>query len=308
MNTSNKSTTSHGNSKLHMPQQLSVGPEDTETGAVNKHFVILGISLLALTTGSSACAAGLVHAVAGAASDIKNGPLANSASADDGLRFAITTRISTSVLGSVANNFTDQSTPMQSRASSDFTVVGLVGTVPLTFHWGFSGSRTWDVNNASFGGSLNAGLDGPGFITNVDWGISYVDAPANQGDFAGILTNSFSSNSAGANFAIAFDPTTWSGQGTRTATTTILAATSGMAGTYSLLSDVGFSGDVTASYGSELTRVTVQDASQLLPGAHLLMDNGSQFAITAIPEPSTFAMFAMVSLVAAGQCTLFRRR
>ncbi|OYU41958.1 MAG: hypothetical protein CFE44_26785, partial [Burkholderiales bacterium PBB4] len=45
-----------------------------------------------------------------------------------------------------------------------------------------------------------------------------------------------------------------------------------------------------ASYGLQLAAVTVQSASQLAPGAHLQLDNGSQIAITAVPEPETAAM------------------
>ena len=64
--------------------------------------------------------------------------------------------------------------------SSNFSVVGLIGVAPLSFNWAYSGTRTWNVDNASFNVTLNAGLSGAGFIDNVGWGIRYVDPPASQ--------------------------------------------------------------------------------------------------------------------------------
>lgn len=279
---------------------------------VSRLSIVSGVFLFALMAGPSARAVGSVEAVAGTVSVIQQGPLANTASANDGLgRTANTSRTSTSVLGSVANYYRDTYTPMASRTSSDFTVVGLNGTAALTFHWGFSGSRTWDPNNAAFGGRLSVALESSGFNSTLGWGISYVDGPVSEGNFAGVLTNSFNPSGAGGGYVVAFDPADWNGQGTRTATTTMTSAFTGRAGTYYLRSEVDFSGNVTASYGSVLSRVTVEDGSQIAAGAHLQLDNGSQVAITAVPEPSTYALYALCAvfgLVAVGRHARLSRR
>lgn len=262
-----------------------------------KHHLLAGLTAFALGWAGAAQAAGSVEAIAGPDTDINSGP---GAFASFGSSTATTTRSTTQAAGSIANAFTDLRTPVRSFARSDFTIVGLNGTVPLTFNWQFVGGRSWNANNASFGATLSVGVSAPGFIDTFGWGISYVDGPPALGDFAGILSSTFTVSAAGSGFVNALPAGGWDGRGTRSGAITLTSAGSGLNGSFSLLTEFGFAGQVTANYSTRLVSVTVANASQIAPGAHLLLDDGSRVAITAVPEPETWAMLiaglALVSL------------
>jgi hypothetical protein len=184
-----------------------------------------------------------------------------------------------------------------------FTVVGLSGPTPLSFLWGFSGSRAWSTENASFGGSLGAGIfvdTGSLYIHGIGWGISYVDGPAFMGDFAGTLEAPLGvTGQAGYDglFGAVLPSGAWNGQGLTTAQT-LWTLDSGWGGTLSLQSMVGLSGDVTATYGIELLAVTLPPSllahtAVSTGGAYLLLDNGTQIPIlAAVPEPGPGLLLA----------------
>lgn len=255
-----------------------------------------GVAVALWSLAGVASAAPGVSADAAAASS--SSATAFSVSASDGAYSATSSRTAGHVAGTSANAFVNLTTSSIAGASSDFTVVGLVGTVPLTFNWEFSGHRAWNVDSASFQAGLTATLIAPGFIDNVGWGVSFVDGPVNQGDFAGILSNTFSQSTAGLNFANVLPPGSWDGEGSRRASTTMSLATTGSSGSFGLQSSIGLSGDITASFSLSLVSVNVANAGQMALGAHLLLDNGSQVAITtAVPEPQHWAMLAAGLLV-----------
>ncbi len=245
--------------------------------------------------------ASLVEAVAGPVTDSTTGPTATTAMATNGPRTATATRTFGTVSGSSTTPTISQVQPVEARASSDFTVQGLAGTVPLTFQWRFTGSRMGAPDDNSFRGEVGAGLIGSGFVAGVGWSISYVDTIPAQGDFAGTTSSSFAENTAGIVFSTSYDQSPWDGQGSRDVSITMLLASTGSTGTFSQRAEVGLAGSVAASYSAQLVEVTVQDASQLLPGARLEMDNGTQYAITAVPEPTS-------GFLAALGCFLLIRR
>lgn len=228
-----------------------------------------------------------------------------SATASSGSFSATATRTSTLASGAISNNFTALRTAADASTRSYFTIVGLDGTVPLTFHWEFTGTRGWSTESASFGGQLVADLRTGAFISVVGWGISYVDGPAFMGDFAGSLQGSFGVSAAGSLFSNTLPGGAWDGQGSRSANTTMEQASSGATGSFYLESSFGISGDVQATYTSRLVGVTAANAG---PGAYLQLDNGSRISITsAVPEPQTWGMLVSGLLAMAGMAARRRR-
>ncbi len=254
-----------------------------------------------------AWAAGEVEAIAGTETVTLTGPGATMATADNSGMFATTTRSVSQVSGAVAGALTPDRVPASARAFSEFSIVGLAGSVPLTFHWTFAGSRDGELDNTGFRSTMRVTLNGPGFVDIVSWGISYADSTPNTGDFAGTAQSAFGVSAAGNNFSNQLPAGHWDGIGSRMVTTTMVSATSGMAGSFALFLDIGLAGQVSASHSLQLSAVTVADPLQLDAGAHLLLDDGSQIMISAVPEPSTWAMM-LAGVVLMGRYARRRTR
>lgn len=271
---------------------------------------------LALLRGALAaitlCLAGMAHAQdtgdvrAIANTDAASSSTAASVSAEDGSFSASASRVATLASGSTGNRFTALRTEAAASTTSFFSVVGLLAEVPLTFHWEFSGERSWDVDNGAFIGRVVAEVHTGNFINRMRWGINYADGRPIEGDFAGSLTNDFTLSTGGTAYANTVPSGQWDGQGSQQASTTLLRAADGMEGSFSLESAFGISGDTIATYASRLVAVSAADTSLLAPGAHLLLDNGMQILITsAVPEAQTWAMLVS-GLLAMG--LIARRR
>jgi hypothetical protein len=63
-----------------------------------------------------------------------------------------------------------------------------------------------------------------------------------------------------------------------------------MSGTYSQSASIALSGTVSATYSVELLSATVPNGSYLTGPAFISFDSGAQIPITAVPEPSTYAL------------------
>lgn len=267
-------------------------------------------ALLLAGAANAALPPGYVEAQVGAVLTTSNTDFSVTATIGDFT--AIASRVDANAYGTSVNSFNDfihGGVIARAVTVTYFSVAGLVGVVPLTFNWEYSGARIWNVDAASFSVMLTARLSGPGFIDSIRWGISYVDGPPAWGDFAGNLAHEFVPESIG-NLGVTFDHVLpvgqWNGQGARMASSTWLAAANGEVAEYVLFAVSSLAGDLVADYRIRLASVTVADASQLLPGAHLQLGNGSQIAITAVvPEPHTWALM-MGGLVAVS--LLIRRR
>ena len=268
---------------------------DSAPGAVK-----FGLSLLFSLCACAAQAAGKVEAIAGGDTDIQSGPTALHASASQGGFSADATRTQAFSAGSLSGGgFTDQRTPASARGGSDFTLFGVVGPAPLSFHFTFSGTLSWNTENASVGIEQGVYIGAPGLIDSVGWGISFVDGPASMGDFAGTTSNSFGVGAAGVGFENALPIGAWNGQGSRQLVVTLLDVGSGLQGYLELSSSVALSGDASAIASVTLDAVTVPQSVVLEPGAHLRFDSGQQILITAVPEPDTWLMLC-AGLLAMG--------
>lgn len=192
--------------------------------------------------------------------------------------------------GEVANGFTDFRTAAEGRIDAGYTVVGLDGPTTLTFTWRLTGSRGWNIDNASFGGGVGAGIFnqvGAAYIHNIGWDISYVDGPPFMGDFAGVLSGPVRvTGQAGPDgaFGQVLPAGSWGGQGSVQAQTLWLLD-SGWSGVLSLGAGISISGEVDTAYAISLVSVTRPQALGIASAAYLLLDNGTQIPITAVPEP-----------------------
>lgn len=261
-----------------------------------KRLAYVGLALLATGMSGIAGAVG-VTATVGATTDSNSGSNASVTLAGS---TATATRTLTQAFGTISNVYTSQQTLVAANANSQFTIIGLIGSVPLTFNVEFSGTRLAAVDNASFQSDMKFELQAPGVVDNVGWGISYVDGGAPEGDFSGVLSAPFGAATAGSAFVNSLPAGNWDGQGTRMLAVTLTGVGAGSQGSMYLQSQFGFSGGVTADYSTRLVSVTVANGAQIAPGAHLLLDDGSQVLITAVPEPETWAMLlaglALVSM------------
>ena len=249
--------------------------------------------------------AGHVEAIANTASDIQDGPTAVTASAADAGFTANTTRFQGITTANISGQFfTAPSQPVRARAWSEFAVEGLNTLTPLTFVWQFTGSRSWNPDNAAVSIGMGVGLQSAGFIDNVGWGISYVDAPPSFGDFAGVLSSPFGVSAAGVGFSNVLPVGDWNGLGSRQVSSTMQWALTDTTGSFSLDVNGGMVGDVLGSNTLTLIGLTVPVGTVLAnSGAFLLLDNGVRLRITAVPEPQAWALLA-VGLALVG----FRRR
>ena len=187
---------------------------------------------------------------------------------------------------------------------SAIVVIYLNTLTPLTFVWQFTGSRSWNPDNAAVSIGMGVGLQSAGFIDNVGWGISYVDAPPSFGDFAGVLSSPFGVSAAGVGFSNVLPVGDWNGLGSRQVSSTMQWALTDTTGSFSLDVNGGMVGDVLGSNTLTLIGLTVPVGTVLAnSGAFLLLDNGVRLRITAVPEPQAWALLA-VGLALVG----FRRR
>ena len=269
---------------------------------------LLAFCALALVTAVHAAQPGKVEAITDAVTDLQTGPLAIEASAQSGGLTAAASRVLGTIDGAVSTpSFTNPRIPLVAGSASQFTVVGLQGVVPLSFNWTLTGSHQWSAEGANVGLSFAMALSAPGFIDTVRWGISFVDGPAALGDFAGTLSNPFTVSAAGSNFVNQLPAGSWDGQGVRHASLVMQLAESGLVGAMEYEVSAGMSGFASATGTLALASVTVPSAAQLQPGAHLLLDNGQQILITAVPEPET-GMMLLAGLLTLAVAVRQRRR
>ena len=269
---------------------------------------LLAFCALALVTAVHAAQPGKVEAIANTVTDLQTGPTAIQASANSGSLTAAASRVLGTIDGAVSTpSFTDPRIPLVAGGASQFTVVGLQGVVPLSFNWTMTGSHAWSSESANVGLSFAMALSAPGFIDTVRWSISFVDGPASMGDFAGTLSNPFTVSAAGSNFVNQLPVGSWDGQGVRHASLVMQLAESGIVGSMEYEVSAGMSGVASATGTLALASVTVPTAAQLQPGAHLLLDNGQQILITAVPEPEAGAML-LAGLLTLAVAVRQRRR
>ena len=244
-------------------------------------------------------ATGRVMATANGATQEFIGPTETFAGQTIGAYSASTFRFSQTVTGSSRNFFRDAEVRADAVATSDYTVVGIAVGTPLTFNWAFTGSRSWDVDNAGFGGGLKVEWSGAGFIHNFGWGISYIDGPPAFGDFAGVLQAELLVAEAGGNLPLTTGlPSPWNGQGLMNVQS-LWTANPGATGTITLRSGIGMSGTLDASYSLRLVSITVPSELWLPGPAFLELDSGEQFPISAVPEPSVWLLMLFGLGVAA---------
>ena len=252
----------------------------------------------------SSHAIGRVMATANGATQEFIGPTATFAGQTSGAYSASTFRFSQAVTGISGNAFREAEVRADAVATSDYTVVGIAVGAPLTFNWAFTGSRSWDVDNAYFGGGLRVEWSGAGFIHNFGWGISYIDGPPAQGDFAGVLQAELSVGGAGAPLPLTMGlPSPWNGQGVMNVQS-LWTANPGATGTITLHSGFGISGTVDASYSLRLVSITAPSGLWLSGPAFLALDNGEQTPISVVPEPSVW----LLMLFGLGVAAAVRRR
>lgn len=259
-----------------------------------------GLSLLLVLSATLAQATGKVEAIAAGEPDIRSGPLAITANANQGGFAASANRVQAFSSGTVAGGaFTAIRTSASARGGSDFTVVGVPNPAPLSFHFTFSGDVAWNPENASVGLEQGVYFAAPGLINSVGWGVSFVDGPVFMGDFAGVSSNPFGVSAAGSGFENSLPAGSWNGRNSRQLVVTLLNVGSGLQGYLELSSSVALSGDATALAHVTLDAVTVPDSFALEPGAHLLLDSGQEILISAVPEPETWLMLC-AGLLAVG--------
>lgn len=261
--------------------------------SVRPAALVASAFLLFLTTPSLTRAQALLEVIAAGDSSSAGGPTATNLVASSGTFTSTTTRVLSSTTGSTNNGFLDPFTNGSASAASLYTVSGIVNAAPVTLTWAYSGARTWDTENASVQNGISVALnsfDGAFFIYEVGWSLSFVDGPAFMGDFAGNLETGAGIGQGGVTdgFVLQF-PSTWTGLGTIYPTLT-LPMNNLMSGTYSQSASIALSGTVSATYSVELLSATVPNGSYLTGPAFISFDSGAQIPITAVPEPSTYAL------------------
>lgn len=207
-----------------------------------------------------------------------------------------TPSLASSVSGQTSGFFTWGVLGSESVVTSTYQAFGLAPGAMVDFTWTFGGSRTEAVDNATV--SMGAGVrifnkSGPVgiYIHTMAWSISYVDGPASMGEFAGTATALWGVPPGGAagnfaNFSSVGPATAWDGRSTVTVITSYRLET-GSSGDLTLSTRHALAGDVTQSILSgTLQSATVASTSMLSGGpAYLLLDNGVQIPISAVPEP-----------------------
>lgn len=254
-----------------------------------------GLCAALLAAPGPAAAEGKVEAVVPGVSDLQSGPTATLAQASSGTFSASSSRVFSTTSAALVDGVYPPSLGVSARTASDFTVVGLDDVSPLTFHWTFSASRTWDPDNTVFSVGMSVGLSAPGFLDTVGWGISYVDYAPPFGDFAGQLANPFGVSAAGDGFHNGLPVGDWNGQGSRQVTVTMQWAVTGGTGSFAATIDSGNAGTLTAQHQIALDALTVPVGTAIAPGgAWLQLDSGQRIPIaTAVPEPQAAALWGL---------------
>lgn len=221
----------------------------------------------------------------------------------------VSATLSSFVVGSTSGYYTWNVLSAQSVVASSYEAFGLAPGARVDFAWLFSGSRTASVDNATLAIGANVGIynkSGPvgAYIYNVSWGISYSDAPPAEGNFAGQSSNPWGLGGVAGNpadFGSSLPAGLWDGLSPVGVVTTYHLET-GSKGDISLSTGQSIAGGVNDSYLSgTLISATVASASMLSGGpAYLLLDNGVQIPITAVPEPSAALMWLAGGLMLAG--------
>jgi len=217
--------------------------------------------------------------------------------------------LTSSVSGQTSGFFTWGVLGSESVVTSTYQAFGLAPGAMVDFTWKFGGSRTEAVDNATV--SMGAGVrifnkSGPVgiYIHNMGWSISYVDGPAFMGEFAGTGTALWGVPPGGAagnpaNFSAVGPAAAWDGRSTVTVITSYHLET-GSSGDLTVSTGHSLAGDVAQStlFGT-LQSATVASASMLTGPAYLLLDNGVQIPISAVPEPSPAMLWAAGALLLA---------
>ena len=183
------------------------------------------------------------------------------------------------------------------QAWTNFFVHGVSPATSIKFHWVLSGTWGAVIDDSSYQVHAIAYGDSPAKLETVSFGgLSFVDGPPAQGDFAGSATGTVVRGGAGNGIPVE-TPYEWNGQG---------AIEFDIEGLYSEDSAGAFGFQLSvdganffANYSFTLASVSTAGASP--SGAYLLFANGERLDVThapgALPEPSTAWLTGLTLLV-----------